>query len=246
MEKIRIGAVNYRNAKPLVYGLEQPEMTKIIDLSYDYPARLVDQLNQGQIDMGLMPVAALPSIPEAYTVGEFGIATEGKVSSVAVFSQVPIERIQSVILDYQSRTSAALLRVLMRDHWKKEVQYLPSSGDEFIDEIQGQKAGLIIGDRALLNLGRFPFVYDLGEAWRSMTGLPFVFATWVAVRPLPAEFLTRFEWANRIGLQKLNELSAIWALPGVDMLDYFSHKISYELNGEKRLGLQQFLTHLVG
>lgn len=221
-------------------------MTKIIDLSYDYPARLVDQLNQGRIDVGLMPVAALPAIPGAYRVGEYGIATEGKVSSVAIFSQVPIEQIRSVILDYQSRTSVALLRVLMRDHWKKEVQYLPSSGDEFIDDIQDSKAGLIIGDRALLNLNRFPFVYDLGEAWRSLTGLPFVFATWVSVNPLPAEFVTRFDRANRIGLQKLEELSAMWALPGVDMLDYFSNKISYELNGEKQLGLQLFLKHLVG
>lgn len=241
MDKIRVGAVNYRNAKPLVFGLQQPGMTKIIELSFDYPARLVDQLNRGQIDIGLVPVASIPKIQEAQVIGDYGIATDGKVGSVALFSHVPIEEIQSAILDYQSRTSAALLRILMNDFWKKEVAFLPSTSDEYIDEIKGATAGLIIGDRALQNLGRFPFVYDLGEAWSLLTGMPFVFAVWVASKPMDRAFIEQFDEANSVGLQRLDELANAWPLPGVDMLDYYRDRISYRIDMQKRKALERFL-----
>lgn len=241
MEKIRVGAVNYRNAKPLVYGLQQPEMTKIIDLSFDYPARLVDQLNQGSIDIGLVPVASIPHIQGAKVIGKYGIATNGHVASVALFSQVPLEEIQTVILDYQSRTSVELLRILIRDHWKKEVAFLPSVGDEYIENIQGTTAGVIIGDRALLNLNRFTFVYDLGAAWNSLTGRPFVFAVWVASKQMEADFIKRFDEANSIGLNRLEELSKAWPLPGVDMLSYYRDRISYVIDREKQEALELFL-----
>ena len=241
MDKIRVGAVNYRNAKPLVFGLQQPEMTKIIELSFDYPARLVDQLNRGQIDIGLVPVASIPKIQDAQVIGDYGIATDGKVASVALFSHVPIEEIQSVILDYQSRTSAALLRILMNDFWKKEVAFLPSISDEYIDEINGATAGLIIGDRALQNLGRFPFVYDLGEAWKMLTGMPFVFAVWVASKPMDRTFIEQFDAANSVGLLRLDELANAWPLPGVDMLAYYRDRISYRIDMQKRNALEGFL-----
>jgi len=216
-------------------------MTKIIELSYDYPARLVDQLNQGQIDIGLVPVASIPKIRGAQVMGEYGIATDNQVASVALFSQVPIDEIRSVILDYQSRTSAALLRILMRDHWKKQVDFLPSEGDEFIDEIRDQTAGLIIGDRALLNLERFPFVYDLGMAWRSLTGMPFVFAVWVSTKPMDPDFTAQFDQSNSVGLKRLDELAKAWPLPGVDMLTYYRDRISYRIDMQKREALERFL-----
>lgn len=238
--------MNYRNAKPLVYGLEQPALTKIIDLSFDYPARLVEQLNNGQIDIGLVPVAAIPQIIGARIIGDHGIATDGKVASVALFSHSPLEEVDSVILDYQSRTSVALLRILMQDHWQKTVEYLESSGDEYIDRIVGRTAGLIIGDRALMNLDHFPYVYDLGSAWKALTGLPFVFAVWVSSRELDADFQERFEQANEIGLDHLEELAAIWELPGVDMVAYYRDRIRFQIDPQRRKGLDRFLELLNG
>ena len=202
MEKIRVGAVSYRNAKPLVYGIGQPDMMDIMELSYDYPARLADQLREGTIDIGLIPVAAMPGIPGARIVGSHGIAADGKVGSVALFSHSPIDEVEEVFLDYQSRTSLALTKILFRDHWKKSISYIASSGDEYMEQIRGRKAGLIIGDRALLQAGRFPYVYDLAENWKLHTGLPFVFAAWVATRSLSTDFIDRFEQANESGVSK--------------------------------------------
>lgn len=244
LKKIRVGAVSYRNAKPLVYGMEHPAMASSITLLYDYPARLVDQLRTGAIDIGLIPVAAIPGIPGALVVGSHGIATDGKVGSVAIFSQSPIEEVREVVLDYQSRTSVALTRILFQQYWKRPVQFFSSSGDEYINEIKGVRAGLIIGDRALTNTDRFSYVYDLGEAWKNLTGLPFVFATWVATRALPADFLSSFEEANNKGLDRLESLATEWSLPGVDMKAYFTEQIKYRMDEAKKEGLKKFLSLL--
>lgn len=215
-----------------------------MQLSYDYPARLVDRLREGAIDIGLIPVAAIPRIPLARIVGSHGIAANGKVGSVALFSQSPIDQLEEVILDYQSRTSVALTRILFRDHWKQSVQFIASSGDEYIEQIQGRRAGLIIGDRALQQTGRFPYVYDLAEIWKLHTGLPFVFAAWVATRALSADFIERFEQANEQGLEALETLARQWSLPGVDMYHYFKDQIHYRLDASKQEGLRLFLSRL--
>jgi chorismate dehydratase len=239
-----VGAVSYRNAKPLVYGLELPEMTNIIELSFDYPARLVEQLQLGTIDVGLIPVAAINRIPGARIVGRHGIAADGAVGSVALFSHCRIEEVEEVLLDYQSRTSVELAKLLLREYWKIDPRVILTEGDEYIRQIDGNRAGLIIGDRALLNVGQFPNVYDLSEAWKALTGLPFVFAVWVSVKELSADFILRFEEANEMGLAKLDELARQWSLPGVDMVLYYKHRIMYHIDGEKTSGMSHFLRNI--
>jgi chorismate dehydratase len=244
LEKIRVGAVSYRNAKPLVYGLAMPDMTDVIDLSFDYPARVHERLMAGSIDVGLIPVAATINIPLPHFVGHFGIAADGPVGSVALFSQCPIEAVEEVVLDYQSRTSVELLKILLRDHWNKEVQFINADSDNYIQEIEGKRAGLIIGDRALLQMDRFPFIYDLAGEWKKFTGLPFVFAAWVSTRPLPVEFVERFDKANEQGLSRLPEIADRWGLPGVDMHTYFTDRIHYRINERKQAGMEKFLSLL--
>lgn len=244
LSKIRVGAVSYRNAKPLVHGIALPEMTGIMELSYDYPARLVDQLRAHQIDIGLIPVAAIQGLPGARVIGHHAIAADGAVESVALFSQCPIDQVEEVVLDYQSRTSVELAKILLRDFWKRPVQYIHATGDDYIQDIQGPRAGLIIGDRALLNATRYAYVYDLAAAWKLHTGLPFVFAVWVSLQALSTDFINQFEQANEIGLHQLEDLAREWALPGVDMLSYYRDRIHYRLNESKQAGLRSFLALL--
>jgi len=225
--------------------MEQPEMTGIIELSYDYPARLVEQLLFGQIDVGLIPVAAMQRIPNARVVGSYGIAADGPVGSVALYSQCPIEQVEEVILDYQSRTSVELVKILLKDHWKRSVRFIESESDEYIHDISSTRAGLIIGDRALLNATRFPYAYDLAEHWKLHTGLPFVFAVWLTTTELPKNKQELFDQVNSIGLARLDLLADIWSLPGVDMQAYYKRLIKYRLDDQKRAGMTKFLSMLV-
>ncbi len=239
--KIKVGAVSYLNTKPLLYGLEHGPIKDEIELVLDYPARLVEMLKTGAIDIGLVPVGALPELGEYHIVSDYCIGTEGEVASVAVFSQVPMEEIETVLLDYQSRTSVKLCKLLFEKHWKKEVRFVDAKDEKYIEEIKGTTAGLIIGDRALAFRGKSKYIYDLGLGWKEMTGLPFVFAVWVSKEKVDVDFQELFNDGNRIGIESINNISLQFHFTQYNLGVYFKHNISYSLNFQKHQGMNLFL-----
>lgn len=239
-QKIKVGAVSYLNTKPLLYGIEYSNIQHEIELSLEYPSLLAKQLKEGNIDIALMPVAAMKDIEDARIVGNYGIAADGEVASVCIFSQVPMEEITHVYLDYQSRTSVKLAELLLKHHWKKDVILLPAT-ENYIEYINGNKAGVIIGDRALKQLTNFNYVYDLATAWKDFTGLPFVFAAWIAKKELPQDFIAEFNEANKSGLNHIDEIVAQNPFPYFDLKKYYTHYIHYILSEEKKAGLNRFL-----
>lgn len=212
-----------------------------IELVVDYPANLARRLQEGSIDLALLPVAAMPQITGARIISDYGIATDGNVVSVALFSQVPIEEIEVVYLDYQSRTSVRLAQVLLEQHWKKDVIYMPAEVDYIEKDIKGHNAGVIIGDRALQQLDNFAYVYDLSAAWKDYTGLDFIFAAWIANKDLPANFIKRFNEANAAGLSHLDEVIAENPFPEYSLYTYYTDNIKYVLDDKKKEGLKYFL-----
>ena len=241
----RIGAVSYLNTRPLLLGMEHTPFKDRIELIKSYPAQIAQELLDGTIDIGLVPVAIMPLLTNPHIVSKYVIGTEGEVASVALFSQVPMEQIERVYLDYQSRTSVALAKVLLAQYWNKNVEFIAAT-EGYIDQISGTTAGVIIGDRALASLDQFDHIYDLGLAWKQHTGLPFVFAAWVANKPIPSEFIESFDAANGYGLMHLEEV--IDLIPAneqvYDLHKYYTHNISYELTQEKKKGLDKFLEAL--
>jgi chorismate dehydratase len=238
--KIKLAAVSYLNTKPLLYGIENSDIINDLDIIVDYPSRLASRLQEGSIDIALLPVAAIPSISGAHIVSDYGIAADGNVVSVALFSQVPLEQIETVYLDYQSRTSVRLAQLLLERHWKKKVEYRQAT-ENYIDYINGVNAGVIIGDRALKQLPNFEYVYDLSAAWKAYTGLDFIFAAWVTNKELPADFTTRFNAANALGLQHLDQVIAENPFHYYDLRTYYTENIKFYLDEEKRKGLSKFL-----
>jgi chorismate dehydratase len=239
--KIKVAAVSYLNTKPLLYGIERSEVMNDIDMVLEYPAQLAQSLNEGKIDLALLPVAAIPFIHGANIISDYGIAADANVVSVALFSQVPIEDIKTVYLDYQSRTSVRLTRLLFEQYWKKEVTFLPAEPD-YIHHIGGSTAAVIIGDRALQQLNNFVYVYDLSVAWKALTGLPFVFAAWVANKELPEAFKEAFNKANAYGLLHIDDVVAENYFPEYDLKTYYTENIHYLLDAEKLKGLDLFLS----
>jgi len=241
----RIGAVSYLNTRPLLLGIEQESFLKSIDLVKSYPANIAQDLLSGKIDIGLVPVAILPQLSDPHIVSNYVIGANGAVASVALFSEVPIDEIKSIYLDYQSRTSVQLLKILLSQFWKKEVEFI-SATEGYIAQISGTTAGVIIGDRALENLSKYPYVYDLGLAWKQHTGLPFVFAAWVANQPIPAAFMAAFDTANGYGLAHLDEVIAL--IPAqeqvYDLHKYYTENISYVYDEEMKQGLAAFLNFI--
>jgi len=238
--KIKVAAVSYLNTKPLLYGLEHSTLRNDMDIVVDYPSQLAKGLQDNSFDIALLPVAAIPGIPNSRVIGDYGIAAHGKVASVALFSHEPMEKIETVYLDYQSRTSVRLAQLLLKHYWKKEVQYIPAT-ENYIDNLNGAKAGVIIGDRALMQLHNFNYVYDLSAAWKDYTGLDFVFAAWVANKELPSAFIKAFNEANAEGLKHIDTVVAENPFPHYDLHTYYTENIKYYLDREKLKGMQKFL-----
>jgi chorismate dehydratase len=245
-KKIRVGAVSYLNTKPLLYGLQQHAISENIELIEDYPANLAKALIDNTIDIGLVPVAIIPSLPEAHIISDYCIGAIGPVASVCIFSKVPMDEIKTVYLDYQSRTSIKLAQILLKNYWKREVLLLEAP-DNFIDLIDGTTAAVIIGDRALEQYKSYPYVYDLAEAWVSYTEKPFVFATWIANKPISTQFMKQFNLANSYGINHLEEVIAKITMnyTGYDLYKYYTRNISYLFTSEKKKGMELFLKSLI-
>jgi chorismate dehydratase len=243
LNKIRVGAVSYLNTKPLLYGLKRSGLMDRIELVEEYPARIAAMLVNDQIDVGLVPVAIIPLLKEPHIITDYCIGTEGEVASVALFSEVPVEKITTVLLDYQSRTSVNLARILLKEYWKKEVE-LVDAKEDFRSAIKGTTAGIVIGDRALEQRKQSPYVYDLGTAWKAHTGLPFVFAAWVANKELGEDFEDAFNRANAYGVSHIAEVVAENEYPVYDLTKYYTENISYQLTENKRKALELFLGKL--
>lgn len=233
-DKIKVSAVSYTNTKPFVHGLRQATIAPLIELSLDIPSVCADKLLNNQIDIGLVPVATLLSLPSYHLVSNYCIGAQGAVNSVFIFSNKPIEEIRTIRLDAQSRTSNLLAKVLVKNFWQKEISWVFSGeADAFIE----------IGDRTFGKKSQYAFSYDLSECWFSYTKMPFVFAAWVSVKELPTAFITLFNESLEQGLHEMNvvieELEQ--QSQGINIREYLTQSLDYDFNQAKREALAHFL-----
>ena len=243
MVKFKVSAVSYLNTIPFVHGLRQSELINTIDLQLDYPSMCADKLINGIVNLALVPVVVIPKLKNSYIISDYCIGANGAVDTVCLYSDVPIDKIESIVLDYQSRTSVALLKILLKEYWKLNPEFKKSAVG-FEDNIKGKHAALVIGDRAFSLNTKHEFIYDLSAIWKEMTGLPFVFAAWVANKELPKGFINTFNKALEKGLSNIDKALALEAdsYPNCESLeDYLNNKISYTLDAEKQKGLELFL-----
>lgn len=238
LSKIRISAVSYTNTKPFIYGIERSDIMADIELSLDIPTDCAANVIAGNVDIGLIPVAAIPMIEAPYIISDYCIGSIGAVNSVFILSQVPRDQIKSVILDPESRTSNNLAKVLFKNYYKQEVGF-STNPETKADAI------VLIGDRTFGQLDQYPFVYDMGAEWMDFTGLPFVYAAWVANKEISPEFINAFNQALKNGLEARPEvIKSLAVIPGFDMEDYLMHKLDFELTESKKEAIQLFLSYI--
>jgi chorismate dehydratase len=242
---MRIGAVNYLNSKPLVHRLA--ELAPDVRLTFDLPSRLADGLAASRLDVALVPSIEFLRTPGAAIISDACVAACGPVLSVKLHFRVPPEKVRRVALDEGSRTSAALSRILLSELCGVRAQWEPlpiGCGLESTDA----DAVLLIGDRAMARTevrSRFWDVWDLGDQWYRWTGLPFVFAMWVARPGVEARRIAAVLTAARdVGLGHLEEIAAREAplveIPRALALRYLRENLHFTLGTEEIAGLRRF------
>lgn len=247
MNKIRISAVSYTNTKPFIYGLQHSGLPEKVELSLDNPTDCAQKLIDDVVDIGLIPVAATLSLPKWDIISDYCIGSVGAVNSVFVFSNCDIREAKVLQLDPQSRTSNNLAKVLVKNFWKANQLAFVEKAAGYGESTDQFTAYVQIGDRTFGKKDKYPFVYDLGAEWQKFTGLPFVFAAWIANKPIPSGFMAEFNEALRYGLGHRTEL--LKELPpraDFDLQDYLMHKLDFDLTGEKKKALYLFLDYVKG
>ena len=246
MDKIKISIVSYLNSKPFVYGIEHSGILNEINLQLDTPSVCAKKLIDGKVDLGLIPVAVLPLLKEKYIISDYCIGAVGKVASVILYSNVPLNQITSVLLDYQSRTSVTLVKVLAEKFWKIAPEWVPASVG-FENKIEGTIAAVVIGDRTFALENKYKYAYDLAEEWQKFTALPFVFACWVANKKLTDTFIKTFNSALKYGIDNRNPLIKELFASGnysMDIDTYLNKNIDYDYNSSKKEALELFLSYM--
>jgi len=251
---LRVGGIDYLNSLPLLWKLEESDG---IDLAYHVPSRLATMLHAGELDVALIPIAAYADRPDHAIVPGLGISSYGGVRSIRLYFRRPLDEVVRVGLDTCSRTSALLTRLLFREQWGGEPEFVRAAPDELHTVLSGDResdldAALLIGDAALER-----GIYagwedvDLGTEWTRWTGLPFVYAFW-AVRDEGLEddeldrLVRQLHEARREGTKHIDEIVRRARLPEEfsesDAIHYLNHVIRYDLGDDELRAMRLFLT----
>ncbi len=241
---LRVGIVHYLNSRPLAWGFRRGRVGEGFDVRYLPPAAVADGLAAAELDVGLVPAIELQRIPGLRALPGPCVAANREVRSVLLISRCEIGRIRRVALDENSRTSAALVRILLRERYGVEAEYTqaPADLEAMLEEAD---AALLIGDPALaVDRGRYR-VLDLAAAWRELTGHPFVFALWAAREEVAAPALERpFQESLRLAEAEMAELITEAAretgLDAGELEEYLTRCLSFHLGAEERAGLVEF------
>ena len=248
MSPLRVSAVEYLNARPLVHGLE--DRTDLFDLQFDIPARCAAQLHDGSVDLGLIPSIEYLHGSDYRIVPDLAVASEGEVASVALFTTRPATSLRSVAVDSGSRTGSALLRVLCAEWWDTDPKLVKLRPDLPV-MLKRCDAALVIGDAALF------FDYesqgldkvDLGDEWTAMTSLPFVWAMWVGrANAVSPDHVAALQAARASGVQASDEIVARHCPGDEEQLEvgrrYLRQNVSFGLDERALAGLRKFYEYL--
>lgn len=243
MKKVRVSAVSYLNTAPFVYGLKHSPIAQHIDLSLDTPAVCASRLAQNDADIGLVPVAVIPNLPKHQIISDYCIGAVDKVRTVVLCSNTPIEAVQQVYLDKESRTSAMLSQVLMHKYWHVNPKVEQIQNWEQLNPALPNTAYVLIGDKVFANEDKFTHVYDLAVTWRQFTSMPFVFAAWTAVSPLSPDFMQEFNNALKLGVNNIEKAIDERELLPTDKqtaFEYLTKNINYTFDSAKKKALIEF------
>lgn len=247
MSVIRIGAVQYLNARPLVYGLE--DRSDLFSVRFDVPAKCASQLHEHSVDLGLIPTIEFLRRPDYRLVPDIAVVSKGQVASVALFTTRPIQAIRSIAIDSSSRTAVALLRVLCAEWFEIEPKFQTMEPD--LDAMLKRcDAALLIGDRALFTEHQTVIdldKVDLGEEWTAMTNLPFVWAFWSGrANAVQSEHIRALRNARDAGVQAVDEIARKHGLVGEEQTEiarnYLRENVKFDLTEEGRAGLRRFFS----
>ncbi len=228
----RIALVEYLNTRPFTEGLRLSGMDRLHELVFGPPSTCARLFAEGRVDISLCPVGALGAVGAYKRWSDYCIGADGPVRTVVLFSRVPLDAIRRVRLDDHSRTSNQLLAILAARYWNTEWTFYADPNEPL------PESALMIGDKVFAAESQYPFKYDLAEAWTRLTGLPMVFAVWIARPDVPDDLLAELNATFKAGMDWIdNAPSSLTA----GQLDYIRHSIAYSFGERQQAAMELYL-----
>lgn len=240
--KLRVVAADFLNSLPLTVEMAEDDL---FDFEYVLPSEGARRIAEEEAEIALLPVAAVAEIGGLEIVPGPCIGANGRVESVVVVSEVPIDRIERLLVDDASRTSVVLARVFLDAVGKSDVPFIRMDGRQIPDNVKGTDAGLLIADVAFSQSKRFAYRHDLADAWKRLTGEPFVFAVWAArpgvLTPELVERINRRFWDGQARKHRIiDEWSEKHSMPREEVADYLDERIQFNLSRAAWRGMSEF------
>ena len=223
--------MEYLNTFPFYEGMRLTGLDEEMEVLRVVPSECARLFKQHEVDISLCPVGALEEMGKYEIIGDYCIGADGPVNTVVLLSNVPLEDIKTVKLDSHSRTSNLLVQILAQHHWKKKWSYYDKENGVVPD------ASVMIGDKVFKEKDKFKYHYDLAGTWKELTGLPMVFAVWIAnpgIADKPVQKINESFIAGMEFVRNGNNSLEPW------QVDYLTHSISYPLDDQKRKALALF------
>lgn len=241
--RIKIAMVSYKNTLPFSYGFDHyADSFKVFDLSLHNPAECARAFLADIVDIALVPAAFLHKHPETRVITDACIGSDGPVSSVCLLSNTSIQNVKEVILDNHSMTSNALVKVLCRNLWNIEPSYLKKDVSLGYDLSSENSAVVMIGDKVFEFESQYRYKYDLGNYWKEMTNLPFVFAVWVAKKHVPVEVIDKLNRILELGVANIDTILSNLSKEGLDYETYLKLNLKYNFSENYKQGLNRYLS----
>lgn len=244
MKRAKICAISYINSTPFVYGIQHAGKNLCVDLLLHTPSECVSKIENGECDIAIVPVASLLWLNNVEIVSDFSISATGKVRTVELLSDTPLNDITDIYLDGDSRTSALLVQILAKQLWNISPNFHHVNYNNFEIAPKYGDGYLMIGDKVFGVEGKFKYNHDLASAWGELTMLPFVFAVWIARKGTDKEIIAQLNEALSYGTDHV-ECAVESLVTTIDKnlaTDYLTNYIEFSLNSEKRKAIELFLS----
>lgn len=245
MKAIRITAISYYNTLPFIYGLTHSGLLSGYELNLEVPSVSARKIISNEAEIGLIPVGALPGIKNFHIVSNLCIGADKDVKSVLLLSNADLKSLKTIYLDTDSLTSVNLVRILANIYWKINLQW--KSLSELKGKLSQDEGMVLIGDKTFGLASQYPFCFDLAGEWIKYTGLPFVFAVWISRQQLQVDFEKAFQSALAWGVEHREESIIMAVNPHItdqELISYLKNDISYNLDEQKKKGMELFLKFL--
>ncbi|OIP00611.1 MAG: hypothetical protein AUJ98_07175 [Bacteroidetes bacterium CG2_30_33_31] len=242
-KSIRISALSYLNTYPFVFAINEKLASKIGEIKFEVPAVSAQKFKNKEVDVALVPVGALPELVDYEIITDFCIGSKGKVKTVSLYSKVPINKIQCIYLDSESRTSVNLVKILAKNFWKISPKWqIYTTAMNPLD----CESVLLIGDKTFPLNDKFPFVIDLSEEWLKFANLPFTFAVWVKQKGIDKSLEEDLNKIFQFGIDNIAQLFDKFDvnISREEFENYLINNIDYTFDNPKKVAIEKYLTLL--